>query len=111
MIKDYAVTEWLGDYPLENQSLWNKEFSDLEYATTLAEATYKIGLHKYGYEHESNDCGKSFRQSYYVLVQEVTDFSVDGVLSKEVWKEAAGITNIGNLGGAALARFLSKWED
>jgi len=108
--KRYAITEWLGSESLPDQALWGHSFVTLEYATNLAKATYQIGLEKYGLYTEL--CFFSGMKNYYVLVQEHRIGTDEhGRRCEETDREVVGITSIGDLGGAALARFLTKWEE
>ena len=88
----YKVTEYIGDYPVENQTFWSEEFKTVKAANYVARALYY-----YPEELTERDV------EYHVLVEKYTTKGALGVA-------LIGYTSSGPLTNEALNVFLGLFK-
>lgn len=90
----YRITEYLGDYPLDKQRMWNRNFHNLNNVLRVAESVWEVGHAK-----------KADTADYYVLVEvEDSDDPAD-------WAPFVAYTTKYVLAGKELRDFLAKYEE
>lgn len=99
MKKFYTVTEYLGDYPIEEQTFWGEKFQSKDAAEFVAETLFSKNQL---FDHE-DDHSHVADVDYYVVVEYHAD---DSGLGDAVY----AVTINGFLRGGHLKRFLKKFE-